>query len=97
MFERIRNVHLFVILAETENVDKNVALERLAIVPDETSGPHDRFGVVPVDVNDRNANGFGHVAAVARRAGTFGWCCISNLYIYIQRLKKNPIRKCEFF
>lgn len=76
------------ILSETVNIDENVAVERLTIIPGKASCPNDCFGVVTIDVNDRNTNRFGHIAAIARRAGTFGWCGISNL---------SPTMKCVCF
>ena len=57
------------VAAVADEVDDDVAAERVAVLHRDARGADDRFGILAVDVEDRDRQALGDVGGEARRSG----------------------------
>lgn len=69
------------ITAVADQIDEDVAPERHAIPERQARRVHARFGVVGVNVEDRNLEPAGHAAGVERAVGITGFGREANLVV----------------
>ena len=50
-----------IILAKTDDIDKDISVERLPIIPSQTGCSYHSFRIVPIDVNGRDTDSLSYI------------------------------------